>query len=150
MTMNILEKSGKTMSVAASTSEETLASILIPANLLGKNGALRVTTFWDVTGSANTKRIREYLGGALVYDINLNVATVESNVNQLQIMNQDNVAEQVCSPLTTPAAGLGASTDPLTLTAVDMSQNQILRITGEKDNAGDGLRLRGYMIEYMP
>lgn len=146
--MKILDKCGKTTSVAATTSEETLAEVLIPANKIGKNGVLRVTSLLDVTGSANNKRVRIYLGAALLHEVNLNAATVQADVNQLTIMNRDNVMEQVSAPKTTPPAGIGASTDTLVLSAVDTSVNQTLRITGEKDNAGDEIHLRGYVVEY--
>jgi len=146
--MKILEKSGKTTSVAAAGSEQTLASIGVPANLLGKNGVLRLTLFWDVSPTASAKHIRTYLGTALLQDVNLNAAPVQSSVSQLTVLNLDNTAEQVSAPRTTPPAALGASPDPLVMSAVDMKQNQVLRITGEKADAGDEIYLRGYIVEY--
>lgn len=147
--MNILEKSGETASVAAASNEEMLANVLIPANLLGKNGALRVTSLWDVSPTANGKRIRIYFGDALLHEVNLNAASVKADVNQVTILNRNSHLAQVSAPRTTPPAGVGASSDPLVLSTVDTSVNQMLRITGEKDDAADEIHLRGYIVEYV-
>src|SRR5882757_8754527 len=51
----LLQKSGVSVPLTGSTSETVLATIPIPANLLGANGQLRIKAQWSCTSSAGTK-----------------------------------------------------------------------------------------------
>lgn len=46
----------------ANTAETTLHTVVVPANVLGPNGALRVRVHYSVTGSAAAKQIAIYYG----------------------------------------------------------------------------------------
>src|SRR4051812_45306280 len=49
----VLGRSAAAVSCPADTSEDTLATVTVPANLMGVDGSLRVWTLWTVTSSTN-------------------------------------------------------------------------------------------------
>jgi len=48
---------------AGDTIDQAMATITIPANAMGPNGTIRVTSLWSYTNSASTKRFRGWFNG---------------------------------------------------------------------------------------
>src|SRR5688500_6060251 len=60
----VLAQSAVAASHTGNTTETTLATVTVPANAIGANGRLRVTSLWSHTNSANSKTLRVRFGGA--------------------------------------------------------------------------------------
>ena len=60
----VLAQSAVAVPSTNTTSEETLATITVPAGIIGLNGALEIITLWTTTNSANNKTPRVRFSGA--------------------------------------------------------------------------------------
>ncbi|HUP07657.1 MAG TPA: hypothetical protein VMU47_10930, partial [Caldimonas sp.] len=60
----ILAQASPAAATPADTSEDTLATITVPANALGSAGALRIVTHWSCNNNGNVKTVRVRYSGA--------------------------------------------------------------------------------------
>lgn len=143
-----LGQSGAAASVTGTASETVLATITIPANSLGPNGAIRVRTSWSVTNSGNGKTLRVKLGGiggtAFLATYN---TTITSYSDVRVITNRNATNSQIGSaPINSQFAG---SASALPTSAVDTTASTTLVITGELANTGETITLESYTVEVM-
>jgi hypothetical protein len=132
---------------AASTSEVDLVTLDIPAGLMGLNGQLVVTHFWEATNNANVKTMRVKLGGTAFF---ANAVGVNSNAiflpPQTIIWNRNSQSSQMAFAAangnTTVATGTAKTTG-----TVDTSAATTLVISGQKATGSDTLTLLGYRVE---
>lgn len=141
----VLAHSGVAVSAGAVTTEETLFSMTIPGGSMGPNGALRVTTLFTTTNSANNKTMRIKLGAtAFAAQVGTTNATFE-NIPQT-IRNRGSEASQVTFPTANAHTGTAtgsAITTGTENTAIDL----VLSITGQKATGAEVLTLESYTIE---
>lgn len=144
--ITILGASGTAVSAGANTTENTLATVIIPAGAMGTNGILRVTTLWSYTNSANNKTKRVRLGGiggtAFLELIN---TTQASTMNIKMIANRDVANSQVT--FNNQSGGAGNTTGGVTTGSIDTTASQTLVITGQKASSGETLTLESYIVE---
>jgi len=60
----LLLASGVAVACPADTTEDILATIPLPGEIMGPNGIIFLESFWSYTNSANNKTLRARLGGA--------------------------------------------------------------------------------------
>lgn len=151
----VLAQSAVAVSVsAASTAEEVLAEIALPAGVLGLNGGLRLVTLWSMNSNANVKTVRARLGAtALGGSAWLANATGPLNNVSFQnpahvIRNRGVVNSQVCFPAANGSVGASSGTALSTFTE-DTSVATIVAITGQKATGADTLTLEGYTLELL-
>lgn len=152
-THKILRASASSVSAAADTSENTLATIAIPAGLMGANGILRITTLWSWTNSANNKTIKVYFGasgagtGGTLYMSTIYTTTTGTR-DQRQIANRNSASSQVGSAngfMT--AAGWGTTTGAVVTSSVNTGNASEVVLTGQKASAGETITLESYLVE---
>lgn len=145
----ILSQSGASVSCPADTTEDTLATITVPANALGANGVLRILTTWTFTNSANNKTMRvRYSGGAgTIYSSNVQTTQATSQVLTL-ISNRNATNSQVGAANDHDGLTLGSASAIVT-SAVDTTASTTIVITGQKANSGETLRLERYVVELL-
>lgn len=140
----VIAASGVSASHTGSTSETTLASIILPGGALGPNGALRISSQWSHTNSANNKTLRYRLGGSVLMAPVLTATAASAHQRTIQNRGAENA--QV-----TQGAGFGNSfggtTNPAATSAIDTSTDQTLTITGQLANSGESLTLESYLVE---
>ncbi|PRZ51236.1 hypothetical protein BX589_12077 [Paraburkholderia fungorum] len=140
----VLAQSAAPSSVTGTTATTTLASIPIPAGVMGVNGALRLTLNWSTTNNANTKTVAVTLGGTQVYSTgNQSVLSVQTQIN---IRNRNSQSSQVTSASIVTFGGSGSA---VTTTSIDMTQARTLAITGTLGSSSDTLTLEGYTLELL-
>lgn len=145
-TPQVLAKSAVPVACPADTSEDVLATITIPAGAMGPNGALRISSNWTVTNSANNKSLRIRLGGIGGTQFLLQVLTGSIAVSDLRmIQNRGAANSQVGGPAQMPATTLSGTA--CVTSAVDTSVSTTLVITGQKALAGEVLTLESYLVE---
>jgi hypothetical protein len=140
---------GKSVDVTApaDTNENILATINIPANVMGPYGALKIRAQWYTTNNANVKTARVRLGGIGGTDYyGANLAGNLSIVSELVIQNRNDVASQYGPPLGL-VAGLGVSALGPTTSTVNTAAATTLVITAQKATAGDTMILISWIVE---
>lgn len=145
----ILSQSWSATSAPADTSEDTLATITIPAGAMRANDAIRVTSYWSFTNSVNNKTLKVHFGGVggAAYLSNVfttqtpsSVTTVIANANATNA--QTGFSEGINLAATT-------SFGNATTSAVDTTASTTVVITGTKASAGEALSLLGYIVEIL-
>lgn len=137
------------VSCPADTTEDILATVNIPAGVMGLNGILRVSTRWSFTGSVNAKTSRVRLGGigGTLYQGAANGATDIAAMYQMTIQNRNAANSQIGHINAAGASGFGPSTGAHQTGAIDTSLAQTVVITGQKASAGETMTLETYFIE---
>lgn len=141
------------MSVTGTTSETVLATISLPANIMGPNGILRVTSLWQVTNSANNKILTWRLGASgngIAGDIfgQTTQTTVAAMRMQQQVQNRNSVSSQVAlSGIGT--GGWGTTTAGIATATRDTSVALDLVFTGTLANTGETITLHSYTVEVL-
>lgn len=144
-TAYILAQSYAAVDTPADVTEDTLATITVPANALGANGQLRIHLHITCTNNANAKTIRvRYSGGAGTQFYQGSYASIAYGGAVLGIGNRNATNSQTGA--TFGVAGV-ANGNPGATAAVDTTASTTLVITGQKGLAGDTLTLAGYTVE---
>ena len=146
----VLSQSAAAVSVSATAAETTLATITIPASILGLNGSMQIHTTWSCTNSANAKTMRVRFSGGSGTIFQEVAVTANATLSMFcGISNKNSVSAQVgLTPVNLPYGG--ASTVALATSSVNTNATQTIVITGEKATAGETLTLERYYIEVSP
>ena len=131
------------VSLTGSTSVVTLATITIPAGLLGANGKLKIYPLWSTTNNANVKTLRAIFSGSTC--TTMTSLSVPNNSGLVIIRNTNNEAAQKCS--SGLVAGIGSSTGSIASTTVDTTATTTLVISGQLAVGTDTLTLEDLFIE---
>lgn len=143
----LLASSAVPVSHTGDTSETVLATVPIPAGLMGLNGALRINSLWSTPGgSGNNKTCRIRLGGisggtvfAIANTTNLSIFDTNRIVH-----NRNSASSQ--SLRATNSSGGATSAAAATL-SVDTSVAVDLVFTASLANSGESITLEEYMVE---
>lgn len=131
------------------TTEDILATIVVPGGAMGKTGILRVSTWWSMTNNANVKTARVRLGGiGGTQFMTLALASLLTAADTRFIMNRGAANSQIGNVVSLIGAW-GSSAVALITGAIDTSIDQSLVITGQKATAGDALVLEAYLIDML-
>ena len=142
----VLAQSAVPVPLTGSTGLTTLATVNVPANIMGLNGRLRIATIWSCTNNANNKTPSISFAGASLLSSAL--TTVNALMDEQIIANRGAANSQIAlSPST--IADFGSSGNANVTTAIDTTQNQQILIQGQLANAGDTLQLESYLVEVL-
>lgn len=144
----MLAKGAPATPTPADTTEDILATITVPAGLLGATGGLRSLAHFSFTNNANNKTIKARLGGIGGTAFFSSVATTQlflkadvSIWNRAAASQYGGGAQQF-----TGGGGMVVSTT----STIDTSAATTLVFTGQKAVSGDTLTLEGYTVELLP
>ena len=129
--------------LTGSTSGVTLATITIPAGLIGANGKLKIYPLWATTNNANVKTLRLNIGGVLCST--MTSQSVPNNSGLLIIRNINSESAQKCS--SGLVAGIGASSGSIASTTIDTTAATAITITGQLAVGTDTLTLEDLFVE---
>ena len=148
-TWRILAASAVAASHTGSTTETALATITVPANAMGPNGVLRITTHWSYTNSANTKTLSVRFGGVsgTQYLAN-NVSTSATSRDQRHIHNVNTANSQKGGMVgAVSVGGWGSNANVPVTSTLDTTTAKDIVISGLLANAGDTVTLESYLVE---
>ena len=131
------------VSLTGSTSAVTLATITIPAGLLGANGKLKIYPLWATTNNANQKTLRAIFSGSTCST--MVSQSVPNNSGLVIIRNTNSESAQKCS--SGLVAGIGASSGSIAVLTVDTTAATTLVISGQLAVGTDTLTLEDLFIE---
>jgi opacity protein-like surface antigen len=126
--------------------ETVMASLRIPANSIGRNGAVEVTALWYYTNSANNKVLisrfsstpgntGSLINGALT-------VTTSAGAQTLTILHANNATNAQNSQSLNISAPFGFTTNPPTTSAIDTTADTYINLTGTVAAAGETLTLQ--------
>lgn len=142
----ILARGNTDLTVSAGiTTEEDLVTINIPAGLIGPNGLIEVTHFWNANNNANVKTARVKLGGTAFFA----VTAITSNAILLppptRIWNRNSESSQIS--FAAANGNVGSSTGSAATTGtVNTAAATTLVISGQKATGTDTLTLYAYSV----
>lgn len=144
-TWRVIAASAVAVAHTGDTLETTLATITVPAGAMGPNGALRVTSLWSITSSANTKTLRYRLGGSAMLQSALTTSSASQQHRLIQNRNAQNA--QVAHASSFSNSFGQASGASVTTSAIDTSAPASLTLTGQLANSAETITLESYVVE---
>lgn len=144
----VIAASAVAASHTGNTTETALATVQVPAGAMGPNGALRITTLWSYTNSANNKTLRIRFGGVSgTAHLGNFVTTTATLRHQQLIQNRNAQNSQIGGYLSvTP---FGANPGAAVTSSVDTSAAADLVLSGQLANAGETVTLESYLVELL-
>ena len=129
--------------LTVTTLATTLATITIPAGLMGANGKLKIYPLWSTTNNANIKTLRLNIGGMLCST--MVSQSIPNNSGLLIIRNINSESVQKCS--SGLVAGIGASGGSIASNTIDTTAATTITITGQLAVGTDTLTLEDLFVE---
>ena len=142
----MLASSAVAVSHTGNTNETVLATVTIPAGLMGLNGILRFDVLWSITSSGNNKTTRVRLGGIGGTEFHSLINTTVASVRALRnIQNRGSASSQISE--WAGGLGPGSTSSAVTTGTVNTAVAQDLVITGRLASAGETITLERYIVE---
>ena len=129
--------------LTGSTSVVTLATITVPAGLMGANGKLKIYPLWSTTNNANVKTLRAIFSGSTC--TTMTSQSVPNNSGLVIIRNTNSESAQKCS--SGLVAGIGSSGGSIASITIDTTAATTLVISGQLAVGTDTLTLEDLFIE---
>lgn len=130
--------------LTGTTSVTTLATITIPAGLIGTNGKVKFYPLWSNTNNANAKTLRVVLNGVTtVY-----TATSQNSVHNSGLLILRNFNSETIQRMSSGmVAGLGSTTGSIAAATIDTTVPLTVTVTGQLANSADTMALEGLFLE---
>lgn len=142
----VLAQSAVAVPHTGDTTEAVLASVTVPAGLMGPNGRVEIFAHWSCSNNANNKTFAVKFGGAS-YLAAVQTATASVRVD-VYVANRNANNSQVGHGNTLNS--FGATANAKVTSAVDTGADVIVQITGTLANAGDTITLESYIVSVWP
>lgn len=143
----LLAASGASASTpASSTANETLATVTVPAGVMGANGQLEIFTLWTVTTSANNKTVRVNFGGT---DFLAGVWTTQVSSQFYTNIANRNAANSQKGMNAATSTVFGGTTSAHATASVDTTAAVSLTLKAQCANAADTITLEKYSVKLL-
>ena len=113
--------------LASTTGIKTLATLTLPANILGISGRFETTVEQQSFGSANAKTVTYAFGGTTYYTFPNTTNTITVCMSGMRNKNSTNVQQATCVSTST---GMSATTGALITAAIDTTANVNIDLKG--------------------
>jgi hypothetical protein len=145
--MQLLARSAAPLTLTGTTVETALATVPIPAGLLGISGGLIEKSSWSYTNSANNKSLRLRFGGLAGSQVMAVTATATAGIVDVErrVRNRGSAASQICSLNNGLFSGGSGASAPTAL-AINTAVAQDLVFTGQLALAGESITLETYEV----
>ena len=143
--VEVLGSSAVAASCALTAVDEILATISIPAGVLGANSILRIEPFWSFPSSANNKILKVKINGTTVYNVTRGTG-VTREAPLVVIANRNSLVSQI-QPYdnTYLVAGTGTAT-PYT---IDTSAANTITICAQRALGSEAVKLEYYAVMHL-
>lgn len=143
----VIAASAVAVSCAADTAENVLATITIPAGIMGLNGRLRITTNWSYTNSANAKTARTRFSGVAGTAYQSSAITTQANSEHVTHIQNRGAPNSQYGYSQGIANTTGVFATAQQSGAVDTTVATTVVISGQKASAGETMTLESYLVE---
>ena len=145
--VRVLAASGAKISNTGNTTENTMATISVPASAMGPNGFVRVTSLWTTNGNTNTKTCRVRFNATAITTISHATATQLTAQAITVIQNRNSLASQVGAAISNYGADVAVNAAQVTSTH-DTSGALNITLTAQCVTSGtDTIDLERYIVE---
>lgn len=135
---------------AGDATETTLATVTLPAGIMGANGLVRISTVWAYTNSANAKTIITRFGGTAgtIYRT-LSPTTTATFKDTILIHNVNATNSQKANNSSSTTGGYGTTAAALITSAIDTTATVdiVFRCNWAGAVAGETIALESYLVE---
>lgn len=132
--------------LTGTTTETTLGTVVVPANIIGPHSCFKITTWWQMTNNANVKTVRHRCNGA-VYGPGVTLPNIATATMMSMGINRGNVQSQIWNQsLNVPYI---ASTNGAITSTLDLTQDLPWTITGQLAVGTDSLTLDAWTFEIL-
>lgn len=144
----IVAQSGAPASLTGSTSETTLATVVIPAGMMGANGRVCVVAEFSAAsgGAPGNRTARIKFGGTSYVATTLSSSQVSARY-QADIWNANSATAQIGH---NQAGQWGPNSAAHVTSSVDTASPVTILLTGQLADGGDTITLRGYTVTVYP
>jgi len=146
-TFKVLGAGGGTFSNTGNTDETIVKTVTMPANSMGPNGVLKISSIWSNNNSVGTKTHRIRLGGisgTILFTVG-STSNISYNDPERTIANAGATNSQVGRNSGT--AGAGGSASAVLTAAVDTTAAVDIVFTVQLSDGADNGALRAYSVE---
>ncbi|HEX8256702.1 MAG TPA: hypothetical protein VF589_03645 [Allosphingosinicella sp.] len=139
-------RSGVAVQLTGTTTETTLATIVIPGGAIGPNGQVEVEYLVSYgAANANSKQTKVKFGGTTYSGFNSTAAALSAQA-RIRIANRNSASSQVGQPAHQTLSGFGGSASAVATSAVDTSADVTILITGTLAVNTDTMTLESYLV----
>jgi hypothetical protein len=143
--VQVLARSAVAVAAPSDTTEDTLATIAVPAGLLGINGSIEIVARWTFTNSANNKTLRHrWSGGAGTIILGVVPSPSTATTTRTLVANRGAANSQY-----TQGDGM-TGVSAVNSAAVDTTAATSIVITGQKALNTETLQLESYTATVYP
>lgn len=144
-----LKASAVSASLTGTVTETALATIKVPAKVMGKDGRIRVSALWSMPNSANNKTFRVRFGGmtGTAFHQETYASGVQSSRVVIEISNRGSASSQVGGAAGYP--GVGTNSGVPIVSAVNTDLDVDVCLTAQLANSGETVKLESYLVELM-
>ena len=142
-----LAMSAVPISLTGTTTATVMLTVSVKANVLGPNGALRITCYYSMTNNANLKRMLCRWGTAATECFNANLASLAEQSFQVMISNRGATGSQILN-----GGGTGVSLGAIiahNTASEDTTVDQNIQFIGTLATAGDTITIERYIVELL-
>lgn len=138
------------LAVTGTVNETTLATVTIPAGVMGISGGIEIRTVWSVTNSANAKTLRvRFGGGAGTAYVSIGVTT-SATVSDIHRIRNRGAANSQVSSFASAAGSFTTTGGAIVTSSVDTTAAVDVVITGQLANSGETITLESYEVWLLP
>jgi len=134
-------------SLTGTVNETVLATVTIPAGVLGANGIIRIYSNWSNNNNANNKTCRIRLNGLGTQAILGTTNTTSIGLADLRYVQNVNSFSSQKAWQFSSTGGLGQTSGAVTTAAIDTTASISLVFTGQLANSADSMALENYVVE---
>jgi hypothetical protein len=136
----LLARSAVAVNVTGTTAETTVATVTVPAGLMGVDGGLEWKAMWSYPNSSNTKTARAKLGGTQLTSTAL--TTTAALTEHRTMRNRGSATSQLVSG----GAPGSANTTALATTGVNTANQVDFTLTAQLSVTSETMTLAGYEV----
>lgn len=141
----VITESGVASSVTGTTSITTLATITIPAGVMGTNGQLRITTLWSVNANSANGKSGYVVFGATTYSTLTLTSTLSCQVQH--IIRNRGVANSQVGFTSSGSQIFQTSTSAVVTSTEDTATAKTILLQGRVLTTTDTTTLESYTVE---
>ena len=145
--VRVIGQSAVPIAHTGTTVATSLAIIPVPANVMGPNGALRVSVWWSMTNNANSKNLNIRWGNGNTTIWSAGLASWAAAAGQVMVCNRGNAGSQLASATGTTA--VFGQLPGFVTASEDTTIDQRIQITATLANAADTLTIERYLVEVL-
>lgn len=138
------------VNAAGDTTETALTTVTVPANVMGANGVLRITSQWTITNSASSKVVRARFNGLAGTPYTAFALTTVATAQYIALIRNRGVTNSQVGAAES-GTGVGSTTAAAVTSSIDTTAAVDIAFTAVWGGAasGESIKLESYLVELL-